>query len=94
MPTPKRQSANFAAQNFAKKLLEAPTYIKNLETRLQAGVLAPAVEAMLWHYAYGKPVETIEVSHHLDKLEELSDQELASLETELEAMPVSETKVH
>ncbi len=94
MPNPKRQTANFAAQSAAKRILEDSNYIKNLETRAKAGVLAPAVEAMLWHYAYGKPVETIEVSHHLEKLEALSDEELASLESELEALPVTEAKVH
>jgi len=94
MPNPKRQTANFAAQSHAKKILESPDYVRNLETRAKAGNLAPAVEAMLWHYAFGKPVETIEVSHHLERLEELSDAELVSLEAELTSMPITESKVH
>jgi len=94
MPNPKRQAANFAAQSAAKRIIDSPDYVRNLETRAKAGNLAPAVEAMLWHYAFGKPVETIEVSHHLDKLEELSDAELVSLEAELISMPVTGPNVH
>jgi hypothetical protein len=42
---------------FARSIVEDPTYQKHLLARAQSGELAPPVEAMLFHYAYGKPTE-------------------------------------
>ncbi len=33
-------------------------YRKQFNTRARAGKLAPAVECMVWHYAFGKPKDT------------------------------------
>ncbi len=41
-------------------IVDDPTYRKKLIARAKAGELAPAIEAMLWHYAYGKPKEQVE----------------------------------
>ena len=41
-------------------IVDDPTYRQKLMARAKAGKLAPAVEAMLWHYAYGKPKEQVE----------------------------------
>ncbi len=41
-------------------IVDDPTYRKKLIARAKAGELAPAIEAMLWHYAYGKPKERVE----------------------------------
>ena len=41
-------------------IVDDPTYRKKLIARAKAGKLAPAIEAMLWHYAYGKPKEQVE----------------------------------
>ena len=49
------------ARDLAQKLLTEPTYCEKFKARLLAGELAPALEAMVWHYAYGKPIERIEV---------------------------------
>ena len=46
----------------AKALVEDPIYRLRLQTRLKSGKIAPAVETMLWFYAYGKPKETVEHS--------------------------------
>ena len=35
--------------------MDDPNYHAQLQERLLAGKLAPAVECMLWHYAKGKP---------------------------------------
>ncbi len=43
-------------------IVDDPTYRKKLIARAKAGELAPAIEAMLWHYAYGKPKEQVEHS--------------------------------
>lgn len=47
-------------RDLARKLVDDTAYLGRLKTRLQGGRCAPAVETMLWHYAYGKPKETIE----------------------------------
>ncbi len=49
-----------AVQEAAQKLVEDPAYRKALAVRLMRGT-AGAVEPMLWHYAYGKPKETLTV---------------------------------
>lgn len=45
----------------ATKLLTEPTYVEALKVRLRRGT-AGAVEPLLYHYAYGKPKETHEVT--------------------------------
>lgn len=42
---------------FARSIVEDVTYQANLLQRAQAGELAPPVETMLYHYAYGKPMD-------------------------------------
>lgn len=44
----------------ARAIVDDPAYRESLIKRLHAG-LAPHMETLLWHYAYGKPKETIEV---------------------------------
>ena len=41
-------------------IVDDPTYRKTLVARAKAGELSPAIEAMLWHYACGKPKEQVE----------------------------------
>lgn len=56
------------AREIAGKLVDDPVYLESLKRRLMRGKLAPAVETMLWHYAKGKPKETIEHQGGLDLL--------------------------
>jgi hypothetical protein len=91
MPTnSKLKRPSVAATTFAKQLIEDKEYQSQLGKRLRSGELPPAVEAMLWHYAYGKPVESIDINHHMEELENLSDEELLQVEDELKAMPTRE----
>jgi hypothetical protein len=64
------------AKQLARGLLNNPTYKRNLQKRLRAGE-AGAMEPLLWHYAFGKPKEHVEVNWNLEKL---SDKELDDLE--------------
>ena len=57
--TPNR--ATVEVRGACAALVEDPTYRARLKARLVAGDLAPAVEAMLWHYAYGKPKEHVQL---------------------------------
>ena len=45
-----------------RKLIESPEYQQYFNHRLAVGQLPPALEAMTWHYAYGKPPEHLEHS--------------------------------
>ena len=46
----------------ARDLVDDPEYRDILRTRLKSGECSPAVESMLWYYAYGKPKEQLEIS--------------------------------
>lgn len=49
-------------QAIARGLVDNPTYRRRLLQNLTSGTLHPAVETMLWHYAYGKPKTEVEIS--------------------------------
>lgn len=49
-------------QEFSRATLEDPEYVRELKTRLRRGK-APHVETLLYHYAFGKPKETLNVEH-------------------------------
>jgi hypothetical protein len=48
-------------KDFCRKVLGTKTYKESLRRRIKEDRLAPAVETMLYHYAFGKPKETIEI---------------------------------
>lgn len=56
--TPNKGTAE--AKAVCRRLVGDKEYIRKLAIRLNSGKLAPAVEVMLWHYASGKPADTIE----------------------------------
>jgi hypothetical protein len=56
--TPNKVTAE--VQSLCAKLLSDKSYTAKLAERLRRGKLAPAVEVLLWHYAYGKPKESFE----------------------------------
>lgn len=63
------------AASMAQKLLSDPSYLEHLKIRLMDGSLPSNIEALLFHYAFGKPVETIAVEDNRD-IERMSDDEL------------------
>lgn len=58
-PKGARNKAHQEAQDWCARLIDTPAYRRSLQQRLIDGKLAPAMEALLWHYAKGKPAETI-----------------------------------
>lgn len=50
------------AQRFARGILQSDAYRQSLEARAARGELPAAVETMLWHYGFGKPVEHVAVA--------------------------------
>ena len=71
-------------KDVARRLLEDEAYQARLVTRLRAGK-APHVEVLLFHYAFGKPVERHEIATTGD-FSKLSDAELLA---QFDAMAVS-----
>ncbi len=50
------------AQELAAALIDGdPAYLEGLKRRIKAGK-APHMETLLWHYRYGKPKESVDVS--------------------------------
>jgi hypothetical protein len=47
---------------FCRELLETQEYRDYFKHRLLVGQLPPALESMVWHYAYDKPIERQEHS--------------------------------
>ena len=58
--TPNKVTAE--ARAVCAAILDDPTYRTNLTARAWAGILAPAAEAMLWHYAFGKLRHSLDVT--------------------------------
>jgi hypothetical protein len=54
--------ATVEVKEAARLLVDDPEYRKTLKERLLAGTAGPGVETMLWHYAYGKPKESVELT--------------------------------
>jgi hypothetical protein len=52
----------YEAQKWARELVMSPTYRQTLEERIRDKKLAPAVEVLLLHYAWGKPLEAINLT--------------------------------
>ena len=73
--TPNKVTAE--ARGVCAAILDDPTYRTNLTRRARAGTLAPAVEAMLWHYTFGKPKDSLDVTLNPGgDLSELSTEDL------------------
>lgn len=78
--------ASTVARIAALRLLESVDYVESLKARVKAGTLAPAIEKMLWHYAYGRPVERIELSvPGVKSFMDMSSEELAARAEEIAA---------
>lgn len=49
-------------REFCKKILEGGEYLESLMRRIKADTLPMGIEQLLYFYAYGKPVENIDVT--------------------------------
>lgn len=72
-----------AASTFARLVVEDEGYRKSLLDRAKRGVLPPQVEVALFYYAYGKPVERVEVE---DKTPPVDPSKLSAAELEQRAL--------
>ena len=60
-PKGRANKATLEAKEFALSIVDDPLYQQSIRGRALNGELAPALEAMLWHYAKGKPKEQVAV---------------------------------
>jgi hypothetical protein len=61
-PKGRLNETTIEVRQLARELIEDSEYRANLRARLITGECSPPVETMLWHYAYGKPKESIELT--------------------------------
>lgn len=61
-PKGTQNAATVEVKAMARALIEDPEYQRDLKARLRSRKLPPAVESMLWAYAYGKPIESVRLS--------------------------------
>ena len=57
----KNKTATLAGDR-CRALIESEDYARYFKHRLEVGQLPPVLEALMWHYAYGKPKELHEIS--------------------------------
>ena len=73
---PPKQNRRQLIGDFCRGVLESEEYRASLLRRIWLGELPPAIEALLYHYAHGKPVEKVEVRDTTVQIEELSAEQL------------------
>lgn len=76
--TPDWNLDGVSAKEFARLVLGSAEYRVSLMQRLKLGALPPAVEALLYHYAFGKPVERVEVKDKSKRpaFDEMTEQQI------------------
>lgn len=77
-PAPDTAPTKQSAKTLAKGILESSEYRRSIERRITSDTLPPAVECKLYDYAYGKPVDKVEIKDVTNRLEAMSDEQLAT----------------
>jgi len=73
---PEPPCEDLTAKDFSKKVLQSQTYRDSLLRRIMLDELPPALECKLYDYAYGKPVERVEVRELPADYSDLTDEQL------------------
>ena len=53
--------ATAQVKEFCASIVDDPAYQRGIHRRALAGTLPPAIEALLWHYRWGKPKDDAHV---------------------------------
>lgn len=69
---PAKKITRKAISEFARDILSTEEYRASLLRRIFLDELPPAIEALLYHYAHGKPVEKLEVKDTTIAIENLT----------------------
>lgn len=86
-----------AAPSRFKEMVEHPDYLRNLQTRLHAGILPPNLEIRILEYVYGKPAEEIDVTMHADFSSKTTDELMAlagTLTSQLQELKEISATIH
>jgi len=60
-PKGARNKATRDVKALCSTLVDDPAYLRKLRDRLLRGRIPPAVECLIWHYAKGKPKDTVKI---------------------------------
>jgi len=63
-PARRAEQSNREVRGLCQRLITDPEYRRCLETRLRAGTLPHALEALIWNYAFGRPPQSLDVHNH------------------------------
>lgn len=83
---PTQAPQKLTAKALSKKILQSPEYIASIIRRITLDTLPAAVECKLYDYAFGKPVDKVEVKDTTDHLESMSSEELEARAMALAAL--------
>lgn len=71
-PKGSKNKVTLEARAAASLIVDDPEYRDTLLAKARKGTLSPAMEALLWYYAHGKPTENVSISvGHEEALDEL-----------------------
>ena len=84
--TPSEPQKKQSAKQISKALLQSEEYLASLRRRIITDSLPAAVECKLYDYAFGKPIDKVEIKDTTERLEDLSSQELEARAQALVAM--------
>lgn len=82
--TPNKVTAE--VREVCAQILGGADYQASLLERVKAGSLSPALECMLWHYAHGKPKDTLAIENAPPMLvvDELTSEDIAAIKASRE----------
>lgn len=81
------------AREFARRIVTDKIYQDNLLDRARCGDAPPQIETLLWHYAFGKPVDELNVTVS-DDLSQVSLGDLKQRLNDLEELERQTQAVH
>ena len=76
----------------ARAIVDDPDYRLSLKARVMLGT-APHMEPLLWHYAYGKPIERVEVKDTTNEFDGLTAEQLRREAVEIARTIIAEPGV-
>src|SRR5262245_14599609 len=86
-PKGSKNRATMEAREFCQSVVRDKAYQARLLKRAQQGKLPPAVEVMLWAYAFGKPPDNIVLEQNIPPLiiEVLDDEAIRAIRAKRDA---------
>ena len=70
--------------DLCRRLVRDKAYLRRLTERMRRGKVAPAVETMVWAYAFGKPKDILQLEAHVTTDSEAAAEARESLRVKLD----------